>query len=379
MKQLKCEMCGSTDIVKQDGVFVCQSCGTKYSVEEAKKMMIEGSVDVSGSTVKVDTSEELDNLYKMATRARQGADFEGAAKYYELILFKNANSWEAVFYAPTMKALAEEKKRVITQGSNRDYNQIHLAILDRVSAITNAMTSAMKLINKITSDEEKLEAVKRVAKDVRFLIGTEYKSEQDLWRVYSAELKQLYADLHVEKYSEFSNTMYLLGDTIDDTFNGYDELHTESVSAWKSAIEITIGLKNYYSNPAHLESIIQEYEAKIQKYEPEYSAYKKNNSSGEKTFSSGTKEGNCYIATAVYGSYNCPQVWTLRRYRDYSLASTLKGRLFIRIYYLISPYLVKWFGQTEWFKKRWKSRLDRMVKDLQNKGFASTPYKDKSW
>ena len=27
MKQLTCEMCGGTDLVKQDGVFVCQSCG----------------------------------------------------------------------------------------------------------------------------------------------------------------------------------------------------------------------------------------------------------------------------------------------------------------------------------------------------------------
>lgn len=39
MKQLICEMCGSADLVKQEGVFVCQECGCKYSVEEAKKMM----------------------------------------------------------------------------------------------------------------------------------------------------------------------------------------------------------------------------------------------------------------------------------------------------------------------------------------------------
>lgn len=44
MKQLTCEMCGSNELVKQDGVFVCQACGAKYSTEEAKKMMIEGSV-----------------------------------------------------------------------------------------------------------------------------------------------------------------------------------------------------------------------------------------------------------------------------------------------------------------------------------------------
>ncbi len=55
MKRLACEMCGSTELIKQDGVFVCQSCGCKYSVEEAKKMMIEGTVNVTG-TVKVDNS-----------------------------------------------------------------------------------------------------------------------------------------------------------------------------------------------------------------------------------------------------------------------------------------------------------------------------------
>ena len=39
MKQMTCERCGSTDLVKQDGMFVCQSCGCKYTVEEARKLM----------------------------------------------------------------------------------------------------------------------------------------------------------------------------------------------------------------------------------------------------------------------------------------------------------------------------------------------------
>lgn len=39
MKQLICEMCGGTDLVKEGGVFVCQTCGCKYSVEEARKLM----------------------------------------------------------------------------------------------------------------------------------------------------------------------------------------------------------------------------------------------------------------------------------------------------------------------------------------------------
>ena len=87
----------------------------------------------------------------------------------------------------------------------------------------------------------------------------------------------------------------------------------------------------------------------------------------------------CFVATAVYGSYDCPQVWTLRRYRDNTLAKTWYGRAFIRTYYAVSPTLVKLFGHTEWFKKMWKGKLDHMVSDLQAKGVESTPYEDRSW
>lgn len=88
------------------------------------------------------------------------------------------------------------------------------------------------------------------------------------------------------------------------------------------------------------------------------------------------KKSGCYVATAVYGSYDCPEVWTLRRFRDYSLAATLLGRLFIMLYYAISPALVKWFGNTKWFKKIWKAILDKMVEKLQRNGFENTPYED---
>lgn len=89
--------------------------------------------------------------------------------------------------------------------------------------------------------------------------------------------------------------------------------------------------------------------------------------------------GGCYVATAVYGSYDCPEVWTLRRYRDDQLAKSWKGRLFIHTYYAISPTLVKWFGNTEWFKNMWKPELDKMVKKLRDAGVDDSPYDDIKW
>ncbi len=104
MKQLICEMCGSTDLIKQDGVFVCQNCNTKYSVEEAKKMMIEGNVDVSGSTVKIDVSEKLENLYQLARRAKEEDNEENAKKYYDMLTAERPNDWEAYFYSAYYRA-----------------------------------------------------------------------------------------------------------------------------------------------------------------------------------------------------------------------------------------------------------------------------------
>ena len=89
--------------------------------------------------------------------------------------------------------------------------------------------------------------------------------------------------------------------------------------------------------------------------------------------------GGCYVATAVYGSYDCPQVWTLRRFRDDTLAETWYGRAFVRAYYTISPVLVKWFGKSAWFIDLCKPILDRFVKSLNAGGVEDTPYEDRCW
>ena len=39
MKKMVCEICGSQSIRKENGVFVCQECGTEYSLDDAKKLL----------------------------------------------------------------------------------------------------------------------------------------------------------------------------------------------------------------------------------------------------------------------------------------------------------------------------------------------------
>ena len=64
MKRIVCEMCGSSNVVKQGEVYVCQDCGTQYDKDSARALMVEVPEEpVKTSKVTVDNSEEIKNLF----------------------------------------------------------------------------------------------------------------------------------------------------------------------------------------------------------------------------------------------------------------------------------------------------------------------------
>ena len=85
----------------------------------------------------------------------------------------------------------------------------------------------------------------------------------------------------------------------------------------------------------------------------------------------------CYIATAVYGTYDCPELWVLRRFRDYGLRRSPMGRTLVRIYYAVSPDLVKRFRGAKRIRYASKTILDLVVGQLKKRGYEETPYHDR--
>ncbi len=363
MKALVCELCGSNEFVKEDGYFVCQHCHTKYSPEEAKKIMVEGTVDVSGSTVKVDSSDELRNLYELARRARDTDNSEEAAKYYEMIKIKDPSSWEAAFYSVYFKALSCNIINITSSANN----------------LQNIYPVILKMINDSDSNKE-LAVCEVIAHTVTAC-----------WLLYQA------ARNHFDKFfdtdgasSEFSNNLLScntacvycskIPDSLEVNAHNSETVKRSVIFACETAQKMIVDAFDLFfahtngrtgvreSFQEHIDIIERDYIKPLQEnhVKPELKATNQGNSSG-----------GCYIATAVYGSYDCPEVWTLRRFRDYMLAETWYGRTLINTYYAISPTLVKWFGKTEWFKNLWKPMLDRLVQDLQNKGVENGPYQDK--
>ncbi|MDO5133622.1 MAG: TFIIB-type zinc finger domain-containing protein [Eubacteriales bacterium] len=336
MKAIKCEMCGSPDVIKEDGLYVCHSCGTKYSVEEAKKLMIEGPVEVYG-TVKVDSGDRLQNLYTLARRARGTGDSANAEKYYNEIAIEDPNSWEAQFY------------KVYCGCMNITLAQMKNACI----RLANCLGNVFSMIQKNVSDPVKQKAA-FIEIDIRyreFYIFILSNINSHVESVYSSTPE------YAMKFNNYNGKALVtlnvvMGDNLANV--GLDD---HALHAYKSG-------QSFWENldSTTVDSIV----AKIKKIEPEFE-YSRPQAAG------------CYVATAVYGSYDCPEVWTLRRYRDYELAETWYGRGFIRIYYAMSPVIVRWFGQTVWFKKMWKGALDNMVNRLKERGFESTPYDDKEW
>ena len=109
-------------------------------------------------------------------------------------------------------------------------------------------------------------------------------------------------------------------------------------------------------------------------YDEGYETARRNS---RRSSTSGSSPDGCYIATSVYGSYDCPEVWTLRRFRDEYLMGCAFGRLFVRLYYATSPGLVRRVGGRDFFRKPVKRVLDQFVIHLKNKGYQDTPYDDR--
>lgn len=76
---------------------------------------------------------------------------------------------------------------------------------------------------------------------------------------------------------------------------------------------------------------------------------------------SGQTSGGCYIATAVYGSYDAHPVRVLREFRDRKLSRTRVGRDFIRAYYRFSPAVARWMQGRVVINQVIKAALDWVV------------------
>lgn len=344
---VKCPNCGAEVNLDESRDFgFCSYCGTKVVQD---KIIVEHT-----GSIRVDRSERLNNLYILARRARDDNNSEKAAQYYDQVLQEDPNSWEANFYS------------VYFQSMNCKIGEIESAAIRMI----NCEDTILKLINESVTDlNEKKAALVDVSKRLLNISTILYKSALDNYFGISESIRNNYTQEMLNRCGAAFRISYCFGDHIV-AFWGDLYAKEIAVPCWKDGITGHMQLMPYYANKKANKRIISAYAEKIRKYEPHYSV---------PAIKIKQKKKGCYIATCVYGSYNCPQVWTLRRFRDNTLAASWYGRVFIRAYYFFSPILVAWFGHTYWFKWFWRRKLDKMVNTLQKNGVDDSPYEDQKW
>lgn len=365
----KCTKCGANievDDSKEAGI--CRYCGTAFVTEKAinnYNTYITNNNDFAGANINV-IAGNVDNLIKMAENAKSAGNSKEANEYYSKALELEPSNRKALI---GKGVTACENSNVTDVSSNELLSYATKALQD-----CDDKTFVLEVIKQLHS------VSLLVYKGIFSFYSEKWKYKES----FDYLIKGLDVSINIAIYikKEIENRKL----ENDENFKFY---YAESIKICimdcveaceqREYVESVIS-GTFFSteNTGKVKTSLQKHTMYLQIYDEMCEIIKKVDSSYKIPEINRQKElSGCYIATCVYGSYDCPQVWTLRRFRDYTLDETWYGRLFIKCYYAISPTLVKWFGETKWFRKFWKSKLDKMVSDLNNNGVQDTYYKDK--
>ena len=227
MKQIVCEVCGSNDLVKEDGCFICQYCGAKYSPEEAKRLIVEvnGKVDVSGSKVTVDNTSFVERSLENARRAKAKEDWEECEKYYNMVEQYEPTNIEAIFYSSYGKARMalvdsdrfkrEQKIKVLKNSisviddnydNSPDKYEINKVLIQNINADLLSMMNSSFVMNTVnngnyTSNDSSytfdmfIELSLGMIESIEHIIGviTDKKKTIYLWQILRQQYSYIYS------------------------------------------------------------------------------------------------------------------------------------------------------------------------------------------
>ena len=289
--------------------------------------------------------------YKLGIEAyRDLKDFSQAAKYFEKAVDDEPENHLAKMYLTLSKAFSSEDY----------YGQKARSFIERtLYACDNTLTLDVfqallydyhvynsNIVNDWVSDRITYASLDLFSLALDILIDC---TQNQLW-IYNTYISRVDLDTQPKDDPYQISILKGVSKMYYKLCQSYSYINYSGERTWKSIP----GKKSYVK-------LLKENDEKIQNLDPSYKPLISN---------------GCYIATCVYGAYDCPQVWTLRRYRDNTLKKTALGRIFVKIYYKISPKLVELFGNSKTFKAMFKKRLDHMVSKLQKNGVECTPYQD---
>lgn len=234
MKKIVCEVCSGTAFTKDDGWFICQGCGTKYSTADVKALMVDDGAEApdpaasQGASAASDNSaaDELDNLYQLARRAKESNNSENARKYYEMILPKDPLSWEANFYQVYYTAMSCKI----------------MNIESAARSVSNCFDSVTGLVRSHVSESEQPEVLTEIVGASAAIATMLASAAQNHYNGISYEIRSNYLNELNGRLFAADHIMLNLGNTIEQHF-GADSLCIKcAVDAWRRGKSLSSSL-----------------------------------------------------------------------------------------------------------------------------------------
>lgn len=335
MSALQCDICGGKLKMSSGEIAVCESCGMEHTKERVKEKVqeIKGTVEIKGSTAgdivhRAETFIELGEFGKAYEQFKQLTELfpEDYRGWWGLIRchtndFKDEMSLDDTTGLWFQRAIKFCDETTVSKLKDTYQSKIEL----RNHMLEQAKQEELR--EKQSAEYEKIERYKDILKG--FYEGKHYHCNYE------------------DGYVEFSISVVIKK-------NG-----KISVRFGDSKIkDYTVDKKGYLNRKGslHYYEIIDINKDKLIL-----------NHGKKQYIFEATEARGCYIATAIYGSYEAPEVLVLRKFRDEVLQNSLLGKAFINTYYLLSPPVAKWLKGTNKINAFVKKILDKCVSRLERK------------
>lgn len=219
---IKCKVCGKTEFVKQDGMFVCLYCQSKYSIEEAKNLLINRNKDddnIISEIQKFEDKEKLTNLYSLAEQAFLHQKYEEALNYYKEILIEQPNHWQPVFYTSYLQYLC---------------TTLTLANMGKeLESLRNGFSFSVKILTEKQDSKENINILKDLLNKI-LDICYELEAENDV--LYKKEKGIIFDKPNIEpEHNRNKNSIAILYSLLGDVYNKYLYDCANALIWWKKA------------------------------------------------------------------------------------------------------------------------------------------------
>ena len=362
MKKLECTVCGGKLIISADGkTSECENCGAGYTIEAMQQMLTEenpGVVKVTGA-VKVSGISDADKLAQNGETFLKLGDWEKSNELYKRIVKEYPENYRGWW------GLVQTETRMLTWNPLTPEVKDFYAKALKTASPENALAIKQvydEAVNKFKAKLGKMRTGAIVTEKARDAII--YLGDYDRRDSYRNDIFNIcYFTNQGKLIKEFAYKLQD-GSIISDKFDKSRKYDIDSMNISEDGKLLYDNTWIFYISDDYRRIIVSKQVYVGGLYRIEYSEYVTDFKNHEIRFYY-IDGGPCYIATAVYGDYDAPQVLTLRRFRDEVLLKSKAGQAFVAFYYKHSPRYAEKLKDHKLINQFVRFVLDVIVKVLE--------------